>query len=73
MDSLAAQFPNRTKWWIDKLERNMRRDEEVKAHLTAEGWVVLRFWESDVIADAKEVVDRIVDAIETRGAVNCER
>ncbi|MFJ3229511.1 very short patch repair endonuclease [Streptomyces sp. NPDC086787] len=34
-------------WWRTKLDRNMARDRETTAHLTAEGWTVLRFWEHE--------------------------
>lgn len=63
LPSLAAQFPNRTGWWVAKLERNMQRDTEVNQQLASEGWTVLRFWESDVTANANEVVERIVEAV----------
>lgn len=64
LPSLASQFPNRTEWWVAKLERNMRRDAEVNDQLLSQGWTVLRFWESDVIADANGVVERIVEAVQ---------
>lgn len=32
-------------WWRTKLDRNISRDRETTAHLTAEGWTVLGFWE----------------------------
>lgn len=64
LPSMAAQFPNRTEWWVAKLERNIERDLEVTQKLTAEGWSVLRFWESEVIANVDKVVDSIVDIIQ---------
>lgn len=64
LPSLAAQFPNRTGWWVAKLERNIQRDIEVNERLSLEGWTVLRFWESDVTANAEEVVERIVEAVQ---------
>lgn len=33
------------KFWLDKLRRNMARDEEVTRRLEAQGWVVARVWE----------------------------
>ena len=36
--NLAAMFPNRTEFWVTKIERNMARDEEVNARLRASGW-----------------------------------
>ncbi len=64
LPSLAAQFPNRTEWWVAKLERTMQRDADVTATLTGEGWTVLRFWESDILADANNVIERIVNAVQ---------
>lgn len=64
LSSLAEQFPNRTEWWVNKLERTMARDAEVTDRLRVEGWTVLRFWESDVTRNPDEVVRRIVAVIE---------
>ncbi len=62
-DSMEAQFRagNRERW-IAKLRRNMERDREVTARLEAEGWTVVRVWESEVRADLDAVVERIVAA-----------
>jgi DNA mismatch endonuclease (patch repair protein) len=66
LPDLAAMYPNRTEWWVAKIERNMARDEEVNAALNAAGWIVLRFWESDVKADLDQVVADIKVTIEER-------
>ncbi|MEU3493665.1 very short patch repair endonuclease [Kitasatospora cineracea] len=48
-------------WWRTKLDRNMDRDRETTDHLTAEGWVVLRFWEHESVEEiARLVHDRVV-------------
>ncbi len=57
--SLEAQFPNRTEWWVSKFHRNMERDREVNDQLARAGWTVLRFWESDVLADPNAVAATI--------------
>jgi DNA mismatch endonuclease (patch repair protein) len=59
LPSLEAQFPSRTEWWSAKIRRNMERDEEVSSALVADGWSVVRAWESDVLADADAVADRV--------------
>lgn len=38
-------------YWRDKIERNIRHDQEVNAALAHDGWIVLRFWESDLKKD----------------------
>lgn len=55
LPNLEAQFPTRTEWWVSKIRRNMERDAEVNDLLARAGWTVLRFWESDVLAEPNEV------------------
>ncbi|MFE7616760.1 very short patch repair endonuclease [Streptomyces sp. NPDC057496] len=50
-------------WWRAKLDRNATRDRETTEHLSALGWVVLRFWEHEV-PDA--VATRVCDVVATR-------
>ena len=80
LPSFEAQFVNRSQWWIDKIRRNMTRDQVVTQQLQELGWQVLRFWESDVLAQPNEVVARVVhlirpalSKIEYRDATKLER
>ena len=41
-------FKSNQSFWIPKIERNMQRDLEVTSALTAEGWLVIRFWGRDI-------------------------
>ncbi|MGW5635888.1 very short patch repair endonuclease [Streptomyces sp. NPDC003832] len=50
-------------WWRTKLDRNTTRDRETTEHLSALGWVVLRFWEHEV-PDA--VAKRVRDVVANR-------
>ncbi|MEU8678468.1 very short patch repair endonuclease [Streptomyces sp. NPDC048560] len=58
----ATQPKSNAEWWQEKLAKNMARDSETTAHLVAEGWTVLRFWEhqspAQVVAVVTEAVDR---------------
>lgn len=60
LPNMAAMFPNRTEWWVAKIERNMERDQEVTERLKSLGWCVLRFWESDIT----EALDQVIAVIE---------
>jgi DNA mismatch endonuclease (patch repair protein) len=62
LSSLEGMFPNRTQWWVAKLRRTQARDAEVNAVLGREGWVVIRVWESEVLADVGAVADRVLSA-----------
>ncbi|GFH63664.1 MULTISPECIES: very short patch repair endonuclease [Streptomyces] len=48
-------------WWREKLDRNTARDRETTAHLTEQGWTVLRFWEHEAPED---VAARIIEVRE---------
>lgn len=60
---LADLFPNRTAWWVEKIERNVQRDRYVDRQLHERGWRVLRIWASDVIADTDAAACRVMDAL----------
>jgi DNA mismatch endonuclease (patch repair protein) len=62
----------RREWWIEKISRTVKRDRLVSAKLEASGWTVLRFWETDVLADpqaaAKEICTHLNSHRAPRGS-----
>lgn len=52
-------FKNRQDYWLPKIERNVKRDCEVNAHLKNEGWTVLRFWGNDIKKNTAACADEI--------------
>lgn len=68
LPNLAAQFPTRTDYWVAKIRRNMKRDRRATADLQALGWSVLRFWESDVLADTEAVARTVKKELDRRRA-----
>ncbi|QQR75329.1 MAG: very short patch repair endonuclease [Holophagales bacterium] len=50
-------------YWIAKVRRNIERDRQQEAQLRADGWTVLRFWESEILADATGVVTQVLRAV----------
>ncbi len=65
--SMEQQFKGlaRADWWIAKIRRNMERDSHVTQRLEADGWRVMRFWESQVRADLGGVADDVESAVRT--------
>ena len=53
-------------YWQTKLEKNSERDKIKTAQLKAEGWVVLRFWEHELI-DVDAVADQIQENLLNAG------
>lgn len=64
LPSLESQFTKTSskKYWIHKINRNMRRDCAATDALLSNGWTVLRFWESDIKKNMDECLDHIIDA-----------
>jgi DNA mismatch endonuclease (patch repair protein) len=50
-------------WWETKLHATVDRDRRHDSELEAAGWLVIRVWEHDVVADA---VDMIESAVRSR-------
>ena len=50
-------------YWISKVRRNAERDMEQTKALEALGWVVLRFWETDLRRDVRRIADKVVSII----------
>jgi DNA mismatch endonuclease (patch repair protein) len=47
-----GKFGDRRAFWVAKIERNRARDSATNARLAALGWLVLRFWATEVQANA---------------------
>jgi DNA mismatch endonuclease, patch repair protein len=52
-------------YWSAKLERNQKRDLEVSAELTAEGWHVIRVWEHCPPQEAAEQVLAVIATLDS--------
>lgn len=57
------RIQTRREFWIPKLQGNIERDKQVNDMLTEMGWLVMRFWESDLKKDLKGCVKRILAEI----------
>ena len=56
----GEQIASNQEYWVKKLSRNVERDREVNDTLTEEGWLVLRFWESDIKKDLDGCVNEVM-------------
>lgn len=50
-------------YWVAKVRRNIERDRRQTSALEMAGWVVLRFWETDLLRDTCKIADRIVSVL----------
>ena len=62
-------FKSNQEFWIPKIEKNIARDKEVNEKLSADGWVVLRFWGHEIKKDIDCCVEKIFEVINKRKEV----
>ena len=63
MDDIEKQVQSNRTYWLPKIRRNRERDAEVNDVLTEQGWIVLRFWESDIKKQLEQCVAQILDYV----------
>jgi len=57
--SFKDDFKTNKKFWIEKIKRNIKRDEIVNKELRKIGWTVCRFWESSIKKDPETIAKKI--------------
>lgn len=63
MVKIQQQVKSNRAYWLPKIARNVERGREVNEILLAQGWLVLRFWESDIKKDLPGCVQQILSYI----------
>lgn len=58
------EHSSNSEFWLNKINRNMERDEKINAELTGLGWTVIRFWSKDVIKDTEHCIHVIEEYID---------
>ena len=48
-------------FWHTKIERNIKRDNEVNEQLKVQGWTVFRFWETEITKESDKCLNRILN------------
>lgn len=66
MSTKRHDFKKRTRFWVQKINRNIERDREVNKTLKREGWKVVRFWDFQIKKDAEGCIQKIREATKTR-------
>lgn len=53
-------------YWHEKIRRNVERDLDNTIELRDNGWIVLRFWETDIKKHLEDCIDEIIRNIAMR-------
>lgn len=67
-DNPAGQIRTNREFWRKKISRNIERDREVNDTLTESGWLVLRFWESEIRNHLDGCVRTVLEYAKPKGA-----
>jgi len=62
-DIKKTKLRNNREFWIEKIERNINRDSETDRNLYGMGWIVMRFWGSDIQKNLPGCIEDIKDTI----------
>ena len=53
-------------YWIEKINKNIKRDKIVTRYLTKKGWKCIRLWEHDLIKKSEKCLEKIIRLKEIR-------
>ena len=57
------EIKSNQKFWHEKIEKNIKRDEDVNLSLSEQGWKVIRFWGKDIEKNLPKCIEIIEDAL----------
>lgn len=52
-----------SRYWLEKIYRNIKRDERINEELQQMGWTVLRFWGREILKNTDKCVEEIEKTI----------
>lgn len=59
----AAAIKSNRKFWIPKINRTIARDREVNRSLRQLGWLVIRFWDSQILRNPVRCAQKVLKAV----------
>jgi DNA mismatch endonuclease, patch repair protein len=59
-----VQPKTRARFWQDKINGNVARDQRNNEALKAQGWKVIRVWEHEIKSSLVNCVERVVESLE---------
>jgi len=63
LEKERRRIQNNHDYWVSKIERNIKRDQETNRKLTCMGWTVVRFWGVEIRKHTEDCVNEVKDAI----------
>lgn len=69
-EKTKGRIKSNLKYWHTKIEKNIERDKRVNKQLQIEGWILVRYWEHQILKDLKSCADEIEALVRERRAEN---
>ena len=66
-DERKARLKSNRDYWIEKIEENIARDKRNNESLSKMGWLVIHFWEKEVLKDPNSCVQKVLSLIIQKG------
>lgn len=66
MRTARHNFKSNIDFWYNKINRNIIRDKQVNRHLKKEDWIVLRFWDFQILKNVDKCIQKIKKAKEKK-------
>lgn len=63
LSSLDEELAGYSEFWRSKILKNIERDIKISQTLKAQGWTVVRIWESDIRRDLNACVQLVKEAL----------
>ena len=60
---LQLEKGKNSEFWINKISKNIERDEKIEKELNFMGWTVLRFWGKDINKNVDECIKVVEEKI----------
>lgn len=59
----CCRLPNSNKdYWIEKIEKNVKRDKKINETLKSKGWKVIRIWEHEIKENLEGALKKVIDS-----------
>lgn len=69
IEKIEQRIGTNKNYWLVKIRRNIERDDKVNKILRSEGWIVLRYWEKNIMKNTFDVVAEIENIIQSLKAI----
>lgn len=62
-DLNGESFGRNAKFWKEKINYNLKRDSKINRTLKKEGWIILRFWDTEINKKQEYVKSKIIEEV----------